>query len=59
MVTKLHAGLPDDSPAYSLNNYCVSGLTAIGQAAGLVETGQADSVLAGGVEMILAGRPQD
>ncbi|MGV9009913.1 acetyl-CoA C-acyltransferase [Brevundimonas sp.] len=52
LVTKLHAGLPDDSPAYSLNNYCVSGLTAIGQAAGLVETGQADRVLAGGVEMM-------
>lgn len=52
LVTKLHAGLPDDSPAYSLNNYCVSGLTAIGQAAGLVETGQVDSVLAGGVEMM-------
>lgn len=52
LVTKLHAGLPDDSPAYSLNNYCVSGLTAIGHAAGLVETGQADSVLAGGVEMM-------
>jgi acetyl-CoA C-acetyltransferase/acetyl-CoA acyltransferase len=52
LVTKLHAGLPDDSPAYSLNNYCVSGLTAIGQAAGLIETGQADSVLAGGVEMM-------
>lgn len=52
LVTKLHAGLPDDSPAYSLNNYCVSGLTAIGQAAGLVETGQAESVLAGGVEMM-------
>jgi acetyl-CoA C-acetyltransferase/acetyl-CoA acyltransferase len=52
LVTKLHAGLPDDSPAYSLNNYCVSGLTAIGQAAGVVETGQADSVLAGGVEMM-------
>ena len=30
-------GLPDDSPAYSLNNYCVSGLTAIGQAAGVIE----------------------
>lgn len=52
LVTKLHAGLPDDSPAYSLNNYCVSGLTAIGQAAGLIETGQADNVLAGGVEMM-------
>lgn len=52
MVSKLHAGLPDDSPAYSLNNYCVSGLTAIGQAANLVETGQADNVLAGGVEMM-------
>ena len=38
--------------AYTLNNYCVSSLTAIGQAAAMVSSGQARSVLAGGVEMM-------
>lgn len=52
LVAKLHAGLPDSCWALTLNNYCVSGLTAIGQAATLVQAGQADSVLAGGVEMM-------
>ncbi|MBX9615990.1 MAG: acyl-CoA thiolase, partial [Caulobacteraceae bacterium] len=52
LVSKLYAGLPDEAFAYSLNNYCVSGLTAIGQAAQLVETGGARTALAGGVEMM-------
>jgi acetyl-CoA C-acetyltransferase len=52
LVSKLHAGLPDGSAAHSINNYCASGLSAIGQAAALVESGQAASVLAGGVEMM-------
>lgn len=50
LVSKLHAGLPDEMASISLNNYCASGLTAIGQAAGMVASGQSDSVLAGGVE---------
>ena len=52
LVSKLHAKLPDETAAFTLNNYCVSGLTAIGQAASMVAAGQAKSVLAGGVEMM-------
>lgn len=50
LVSKLHAGLPDACAAISINNYCASGLSAIGQAAAMVASGQATSVLAGGVE---------
>ncbi len=50
LIAKLHARLPDDTSAISLNNYCASGLTAIGQGASLVASGQAQGVLAGGVE---------
>jgi acetyl-CoA C-acetyltransferase len=52
LVSKLSAGLPDETSAFSLNNFCVSGLTAIGQAAALIAAGQASRVLAGGVEMM-------
>jgi acetyl-CoA C-acetyltransferase/acetyl-CoA acyltransferase len=52
LVSKLHSGLPDEAAAYTLNNYCVSSLTAIGQAAAMVNAGQARSALAGGVEMM-------
>lgn len=52
LVSKLHAGLPDETAAWTINNYCVSGLTAIGQAADMVAAGGARSVLAGGVEMM-------
>lgn len=50
LVSKLHTGLPDACAAQSINNYCASGLTAIGQAAAMVGSGQAQAVLAGGVE---------
>jgi acetyl-CoA C-acetyltransferase len=52
LVSKLHCGLPDSAAAYTLNNYCVSSLTAIGQAAAMVSTGQVRNALAGGVEMM-------
>lgn len=52
LVSKLHAGLPDDAFAFALNNYCVSGLTAIGQAANMIQAGDARTALAGGVEMM-------
>lgn len=52
LVSKLHTGLADTVAAQSINNYCASGLTAIGQAAALVMSGQANAVLAGGVEMM-------
>ncbi|MDZ3831604.1 MAG: acetyl-CoA C-acyltransferase [Sphingopyxis sp.] len=50
LVSKLHAGLPDTTSALSLNNYCVSGLSAIGQAVAKVASGEAICALAGGVE---------
>jgi acetyl-CoA C-acetyltransferase len=52
LVSKLHSGLPDEAAAYTLNNYCVSSLTAIGQAAAMVSSGQVRNALAGGVEMM-------
>jgi acetyl-CoA C-acetyltransferase len=52
LVSKLHAGLPDAAAAYTLNNYCVSALTAIGQATAMVKSGQVLTALAGGVEMM-------
>lgn len=52
LVSKMHAGLDDAAFAFALNNYCVSGLTAVGQAAALVQTGAVSSALAGGVEMM-------
>ena len=50
LISKLHAGLPDRTAAHTINNYCASGLTAIGQAIAQVASGQAEAVLAGGVE---------
>src|SRR5262245_53989699 len=50
LVSKFRAGLPDTCTAHTINNYCVSGLTAIGQAANAIAAGQADLALAGGVE---------
>jgi acetyl-CoA C-acetyltransferase len=52
LVSKLHGEFPDAVAAYTLNHYCVSSLSAIGQAAAKVMAGQAERVLAGGVEMM-------
>lgn len=52
MVAKLGAGLGDATVVHTINNFCASGLTAIGQAANTILAGQADSALAGGVEMM-------
>lgn len=52
LVSKFRAGLPDETAAYCLNNYCTSGLTAVGQAAAMVMAGYGQSALAGGVEMM-------
>lgn len=43
-------GYPDTTPAMTVNRLCASGMSAISTAAALVETGQADVVIAGGVE---------
>ncbi|MFV3074387.1 hypothetical protein [Niveispirillum fermenti] len=52
MVAKLAGLCADGVPVHSINNFCASGLSAIGQAAALVTAGQARHVLAGGVEMM-------
>jgi acetyl-CoA acetyltransferase family protein len=46
----LLAGLSDGVPGYTVNRLCASGLTAIGAAAAQVRAGEADVVVAGGVE---------
>jgi acetyl-CoA C-acetyltransferase/acetyl-CoA acyltransferase 2 len=46
----LRAGLPERVPALAVNRLCGSGFEALVQAALLVETGQAEVVLAGGTE---------
>ena len=54
MLAKLHAGLPDATAAHSINNYCASGLSAIGQAVAKVASGESSCILAGGVESMSA-----
>jgi acetyl-CoA acetyltransferase family protein len=46
----LLAGLPDAVPGFTVNRLCASGLQAVVSAAQAIETGQADVVVAGGVE---------
>jgi acetyl-CoA C-acetyltransferase/acetyl-CoA acyltransferase len=52
LVSKFRANLPNKTVTHTLNNYCVSGLSAVGQAANTVALGQAETALAGGVEML-------
>ncbi|GAA2073300.1 thiolase family protein [Pseudolysinimonas kribbensis] len=49
-MSVLLAGLPDAVPAYTVNRLCASGMTAIVQAAQAIRAGDADVVIAGGVE---------
>ena len=49
-VIAVAAGLPETTPAHTVNRNCASGMEAIAQAAHLVATGQARVVVAGGVE---------
>ncbi|MEV6603728.1 acetyl-CoA C-acyltransferase [Kutzneria sp. NPDC051319] len=46
----LLAGLPDHTPGYTVNRLCASGLTAIASAAQAIRAGEADVIVAGGVE---------
>jgi acetyl-CoA acyltransferase len=46
----LLAGLPESVPASTVNRLCGSGLDAVGLAARAIKAGEADVVLAGGVE---------
>ena len=49
MATVL-AGLPESVPAFTVNRLCASGLTAVNTAARLIRCGDADVMVAGGVE---------
>ena len=49
-MAALLAGLPDTVPGTTLNRLCGSGLDAVGYAARAVRLGEAEIVIAGGVE---------
>jgi len=49
-MATLLAGLPDSIPGATINRLCGSGLNAVGLAAQAIKTGEADLILAGGVE---------
>src|SRR5690606_41564269 len=44
------AGLPDTTPAVTVNRFCSSGLQSIAYAAERIMVGHADAIIAGGVE---------
>jgi acetyl-CoA C-acetyltransferase len=52
LVSRLASRLADQVPVKSLNNFCVSGLTAIADAAAQVGSGSEGLYLAGGVECL-------
>ncbi|MGX0978467.1 acetyl-CoA acyltransferase [Roseovarius sp. MBR-51] len=49
-MAALLAGLPDTVPALTVNRLCASGLAAVNIAANKIKTGEADLMIAGGVE---------
>jgi acetyl-CoA C-acetyltransferase len=50
LSARIQARLPDTMACLTINNFCVSGLSALADAARRVESGQADLALAGGAE---------
>lgn len=50
----VNAGIPVDKPAIAINNLCGSGLKAVNLAATQILTGEADIVIAGGMENMSA-----
>ncbi|MFC4426112.1 thiolase family protein [Deinococcus navajonensis] len=49
-LAALRAGMPDSVGGVTINRFCSSGLQTIAMAAAAIQTGQADVMLAGGVE---------
>jgi 3-oxoadipyl-CoA thiolase len=49
-MASLLAGLPDATPAVTVNRLCASGLDAVGAAARAIKAGEIDLAIAGGVE---------
>ena len=52
----IHAGIPVEVPATTLNNLCGSGLKCVNLAASLIASGEADIIVAGGMEN-MSGAP--
>lgn len=52
LISKIAAGLPEQSAAITINNFCVSSLSAAGLATMAVRTGQSRWAMSGGVEMM-------
>jgi acetyl-CoA C-acetyltransferase len=51
----IYAGLPEEVPAVTINRVCASGLTAVNLAAQSIATGNADTIIAGGMENMSQG----
>ncbi|MEJ2629847.1 MAG: acetyl-CoA C-acyltransferase [Acidihalobacter sp.] len=49
-IASLLAGLPDSVPAMTINRFCSSGLQAVANAADRIRLGEAEVMIAGGVE---------
>jgi acetyl-CoA acyltransferase len=49
-IASLLAGLPDSVPAMTINRFCSSGLQAVANAADRIRLGEAEVMVAGGVE---------
>lgn len=50
LASRIQAGLPDAISCLTINNFCVSGLSAIADAARRIAAGEVDLALAGGAE---------
>jgi len=46
----IHAGIPEQVPAYTVNKVCGSGMKAVSLAALMIGSGEAEVVVAGGIE---------
>jgi len=46
----IYGGIPKETPAFTINKLCASGLKAISLAAQAIQTGEAEIVIAGGME---------
>ncbi|MBN8207770.1 thiolase family protein [Bacillus sp. NTK071] len=51
-VAALRAGLPDTTPAFTINRLCASGMQAVASAVQQIQSGQAEVVVAGGTESL-------
>jgi len=49
-IVALRAGIPKERPAHSVSRNCASGIESVVQGARLIQTGEAEVVVAGGVE---------